>query len=41
MTPFEARSSGRLLVGHLIKTYIPTLCPLHDSYTGPALPRLE
>lgn len=42
MTPFEARSPGRLLVGHLIKTCNPTLCPLHDSFhTGPDLPLLE
>lgn len=41
MTPFEAWSFGRLLVGHLIKTYIPTLGPLLDSYTGARPPSLR
>ena len=42
MTLFEAQSSDRLLVGHLIKTCNLTLCPLHDSFhTVPSPPSLR
>lgn len=42
MTPFQARSSSRLLAGHLIKAHMPTLCPLHaSSQTGPSPPSLR